>query len=208
MFDCVLLAAGGSTRMGAMGGAPSKPLLPFATSITLIEAAALAALGAGCRVLLVLGHRGDEVASLFDKPAYAAPRGAGLLELLRNPRWEEGMIGSIQAALGLVRGEAFFVAHADMPFIESADYLALAAARERAAALPGAGEAVFFASCGSRPGHPVLIPGAWIPAIAALGPGEKLRPFFSGRPSALVETGERALRDIDTPSDYEAALAP
>jgi CTP:molybdopterin cytidylyltransferase MocA len=107
-----------------------------------------------------------------------------------------------------VIGEAFFVAHADMPFVESADYLALAAARERAAALPGAGEAVFFASCGGRPGHPVLIPGAWIPAVAALGPGEKLRPFFSGRLSVLVETGERALRDIDTPSDYEAALAP
>jgi molybdenum cofactor cytidylyltransferase len=202
MYDCILLAAGASSRMGA-----PKPLLPFAIEKTLVETAARAALGAGCRVLLVLGHRGEEVASLFEKPDYAASRGAGLLEFARNPRWEEGMVGSIQAALGLVSGEAFFVAHADMPFVESADYLALAAARAGSTALPGAGEAAFFASHDGESGHPVLIPSAWIPAIAALGPGEKLRPFFADRPSILVETGERALCDIDTPSDYEAAVA-
>jgi molybdenum cofactor cytidylyltransferase len=217
MLDCILLAAGGSTRMGAMGGvAASKPLLPFTPAgagdlptgkLTLVETAARAALGAGCRVLIVLGHRGEEVASLFEKPYYAALRGSGLLVFAHNPRWEEGMVGSIQAALELTSGDAFFVAHADMPFVESADYLALAAARAGAAARPGWGETAFFASHDGESGHPVLMPSAWITAIAAIGPGEKLRPFLADRPSILVETGERALRDIDTPSDYQAAIA-
>jgi CTP:molybdopterin cytidylyltransferase MocA len=125
-----------------------------------------------------------------------------MLLVVRNPRWESGMVASIQAALPAVAGEAFFVAHADMPFVESDHYAALASARDHRSG----GEAAFFASCAGEAGHPVLIPSAWIPELAAFPPGEKLRPFFGNRPSALVETGPGALRDIDTPSDYDEAI--
>jgi len=217
MFDCVMPAAGASSRMRSSrmrspdGSAAFKPLLPFAGA-TLAETAAAAALGAGCRLLLVVGYRGDEVAAAFDAAPYRAFREAGSLLVVRNPRWEEGLLGSIQAALPFVRGEAFFIAHADMPFLRSEGYAALAFARAgKAPARPGAAgegleEAAFIASCGGKRGHPVLLPSAWAPAIAALPPGDRLWPFLREKPAVLVEIGQEALRDIDSPGDYELAL--
>jgi len=199
MFDCVLLAAGASSRMSSPG-APStpKPLLPFAGR-ALVEVAARSALEAGCRVLLVVGNRGDEVAALFDAADYGEARAKARLRVVRNPAWAAGMVGSIQAALPLVRGEAFFVAHADMPFIKPEDYRAIAAAR--ASSLQGA----FCGSYRGEAGHPMLLPSAWIPEMLALPAGERLRPFLAGRHLTLVETGPGALRDIDTPGDYVEA---
>jgi molybdenum cofactor cytidylyltransferase len=210
VFDCIMPAAGASSRMRSSrmrspdGSAAFKPLLPFAGA-TLAEAAAAAAIGAGCRLLLVVGHRGDEVAAVFDAARYCPLREAGLLLVVRNPRWEEGLLGSIQAALPFVRGEAFFVAHADMPFVRPEDYAALASARPGAAG-EGFEETAFIASCRGKRGHPVLLPSAWATEIAALPPGEGLRSFLRERPSVLVEIGQAALRDIDTPGDYKLAL--
>jgi CTP:molybdopterin cytidylyltransferase MocA len=111
------------------------------------------------------------------------------------------MVCSIHAALPAVRGEAFFIAHADMPFVDPESYRSLAAAREARMI-----EAAFVASHLGRAGHPVLLPSAWIPGILALPPGDRLRPFLSDKPSVGVETGPGALRDIDTPEEYLAAL--
>jgi molybdenum cofactor cytidylyltransferase len=226
MHDCVIPAAGASARMRRGGG--FKPLLPFAAAPkggapiggapigdsptgekTLVETAVDAALAALCRVVLVVGYRGEEIAALFAGASRRAALEDGRLIVVRNPRWEEGLVGSIQAALPAVAGEAFFVAHADMPFVAPGHYAALASAREAwitgLAPIPK-GEAVFFASWRGQAGHPVLIPSAWIPELAAFAAGEKLRPFFEDRPRVLVETGPGALCDIDTPLDYERAM--
>jgi molybdenum cofactor cytidylyltransferase len=228
MLDCIMPAAGASSRLRFLGsrmrapGKAFKPLLPFRGS-TIVETSAAAALGAGCRLILVVGHRSDEVEALFGEPRYREPREEGRLLVVRNPRWEEGLLGSIQSALPLLGSEAFFVAHADMPFVESGHYASLAAARAawagmraKAAAqfkafLP-AGAAgplednAFVAACEGKRGHPVLIPSAWAAEIAALPPGDGLRAYLGEMPSALVEIGPAALRDIDTPGDYERAL--
>jgi molybdenum cofactor cytidylyltransferase len=211
MYDCVVAAAGASSRMGS-----PKPLLPWRGS-TMVEAVVGAALGAGCRVLLVVGCRGTEVAAPFlrrtaragSEPGPGGPAGAaapGAVEIVDNPAWELGMTGSIQAALGRVGGEAFFVAHADMPLLPSSVFAALAAERETRLR-SGATEAALFASRGGAKGHPALIPSAWIPDILGLGPGVKLRDFIERRPYALVDVGEDyALIDVDTPEDYARAL--
>ncbi|MGA2548018.1 MAG: NTP transferase domain-containing protein [Rectinemataceae bacterium] len=199
MFDCVMPAAGASSRMGDL-----KPLLPFAGS-TLVEAAVGAALDAGCRVLLVVGNRGAEVASPFGTEAHRAARERGRFLVVDNPNWERGLLGSIQAALSLVVGDAFFLAHADMPFIESVDYRALAEARAERTS-NGLADAAFFASHDGVRGHPVLLPSAWIPEMLALDARGMMKDFLADRPIALVETGRGALRDIDTPEDYEAAM--
>ena len=195
MYDCVMPAAGAASRMGRL-----KQLLPLRGS-TIVELSAGAALAAGARLLLVLGHAAYEVEALFRAPAYAAALGEGRLHFVPNPLWEEGLLGSIQAALPLVRGEAFFVAHADMPFVEIASYAGLAAAFEE-----GGPPRAVFAAHGGRRGHPALLPSAWIPEILALDPRLSLGDFASRRPCLLVETGSGALRDIDTPGDYGEAL--
>ena len=211
MYDCVIPAAGASSRMGKPGkSATLKPLLPFRGS-TLVETAVAAALEAGCRVLLVVGNGAAEVALRFDAAAYSAARGEGRLRLVENPRWEEGMLGSIQAALPSVTSAAFFLAHADMPFIEAAHYRAIEAAYAGAGgAATGSvavGGAAAFGSHDGVRGHPALLPSAWIPAILAIDPRLSLRDFVSLRPLVLVETGIGSLRDIDTPEDYCRALS-
>jgi CTP:molybdopterin cytidylyltransferase MocA len=217
VFDCIMPAAGASSRMrsprlrppesaegGSSGGeAAFKPLLPFSGS-TLVETAASAALGAGCRLLLVVGCRGEEVAEVFEASRYQEARESGRFLFVRNPRWAEGLLGSIQAALPELRGDAFFVSHADMPFLRPEHYATLATARRDLS--PGAGETAFVASCEGRRGHPVLLPSAWASAIAALPPGEGLRDYLRRMPRVHVEIGSAALRDIDTPDDYERAL--
>jgi CTP:molybdopterin cytidylyltransferase MocA len=232
MFDCIMPAAGASSRMRASassaGEAPRaedapnggfKPLLPFGGS-TLVEAAAAAALGAGCRLILVVGHRGDEVAALFSAERYREAREAGRIVAVRNARWEDGLLGSIQSALPLVRSEAYFIAHADMPFLRPEDYRALAEARARAADRVGAasaadkvgaanalaGEIAFVASCGGRRGHPVLLPASWAAEMSALPKADGLKAYLAGKSCELVEIGSAALCDIDTPGDYERAL--
>ena len=193
MPDCVVAAAGASSRMGGF-----KPLLPLGGR-AMVDIVASRAREAGCRVLVVVGYRGDEVARLFE--------GREGVVVVGNPRWEEGMLGSIQAALGLVRGEAFFCMNADMPLVTAAAYAALAAARDarNKSAPPGAGPtgAAFFAAAGGREGHPVLLPAAWIPEILLLPRAGRMRDFLAGRPRELVELGDDAvLTDIDTPEDY------
>jgi len=184
-----------------MGG--FKPLLPFAGA-TLVEASVRSALDALCRVLLVVGHRGKEVAELFEAASYDDLRRAGRIVVVENTRWEEGMVGSIQAALPAVEGAAFFISHADMPFVAAEDYRALASAwtARAKAAMPAAS---IFAAWEGRVGHPVLLPVAWAPGMRRLGRGDALRDFLADRTRELVETGPRALRDIDTPADYAQA---
>ena len=203
LIDCVIAAAGGSTRMGR-----PKQLLPFGpegSGLTMLGSVVAAALEAGCRALVVLGCRAAEVeASLRGGPLGPA-LASGLVAAVPNPRWEEGMLGSIQAALGQVRGEAFFEMHADMPLVPASAYGLLAAARDarRRAGLP---EAALFASFRGEPGHPVLIPSAWIPEILGLEPGSRLKPFLAARGMELVEAGDPAvLADLDTPEEYRRA---
>jgi len=216
MFDCVIPAAGASSRMrrpagpaisagqAISTGQAFKPLLPFAGS-SLVETAVASALGASCRVILVTGNRGAELASLFAGEGHLAARDEGRLLLVDNPRWEEGFLGSIQCALPLVEGDSFFLSLADMPFISSGDYRSLADALLRLRAAKAPPTAVHGAHEGRR-GHPALLPSAWIPEILAQGRGGTMKDFLKGRPLLLVETGSGALRDIDTPEEYAAAL--
>lgn len=188
--DCVIPAAGASSRMGAW-----KPLLPWGSS-TLVETTAGVALAAGCRVLLVLGNRGEELRARF-----GTWKGVVFVE---NPDWELGMLGSIQKALPLCRGSAFFTIPADMPLVGPGIYEFL---RRAAASRTEPGPCAFFAAHDGRQGHPVLIPSLWIPEILRLSPGGMLKDFLAPRPRVLVEAGSAAVhRDLDTRADYETAL--
>jgi molybdenum cofactor cytidylyltransferase len=174
-----------------------KLLLPWGKS-TIVETVVGAVLEAGLEALVVAGYRGDELHALLD--------GRPGVQLVDNPEWRQGMLGSILSALDLVRAEAFFVTPADMPMIGSGIYRLLTAeARSGAKSRSHA----YFAACGGIPGHPVLIPRDRIPAMKALDRGGKLRPFLMEGPWCLVETGEAAVHaDIDSPADFEAARQP
>lgn len=205
-IDCIIPAAGASTRMGDW-----KPLLPFGKS-TIVETTVASAIAApiegGIRVLLVAGYRGDELHGLFE-------RRSGVV-IVDNPAWERGMLGSIQAALPFVNSDRFFVVHADMPLVPSSSYGVLyrASRRDRG---PGSGEdderddgvgVPLFASFRGKAGHPVLVPATLIGDILGLDPAGRLRPFLMERGGRLVDCGTRAvLADLDSRADYEKAIS-
>lgn len=190
-IDCVIPAAGASTRMGDW-----KPLLPFGGSTiveTTVETALAAPIEGGVRVLLVAGYRGAELHRLF--------AGRAGITIVDNPGWEAGMLGSIQAALPLVGSGCFFIVHADMPLLPSAVYRILYGAAQAA-------ERPLFASFRGEPGHPVLVPSGLIGGMLALDPAGKPRPFLMRRGGLLVDCDTPAvLADLDSRADYERAIS-
>jgi len=107
----VVLAAGGSTRLGE----EAKQLLPWQPGGVLVGRAVEIALAAGAidEVVVVTGHRAGEVqAALADRPVRA----------VFNPDWQSGQSSSVAAgltALGPEVGAAVFVL-ADQPTVQPA----------------------------------------------------------------------------------------
>src|SRR5689334_14594664 len=79
----IVLAAGESRRMGTL-----KPLLPYGSG-TVIQAVVRSLKASPVdRVLVVLGHRADEIA--------ASLAGEGV-EIVLNPDYRDGMLTSVQS---------------------------------------------------------------------------------------------------------------
>jgi molybdenum cofactor cytidylyltransferase len=199
MLDCIIPAGGASSRMGSW-----KPLLPWlptgeGSPRCVVEATVDAALASGCSVVLVGGYRGEELAALFS--------GRAGVEVVQNPAWERGMLGSIQRGMEALGPLPFFTIPADMPLVGPAVYTRLfdALAAGEAQGLPAR---TLFASFRGEAGHPVFIP-AWLaPRIAALPPGERLRPFLLREEHLFVDcSDESVLVDLDDEAAYSAALA-
>jgi len=183
-LDCILLAAGASSRMGR-----PKLLLPF-RGTTIIGATIGTVLGAGLRAIVVT-RPGDEAL----RRAIAGMAG---VELVVNPEPERGMLSSLQAGAERVRTERFFFLPADMPFVGMEIFYSLAARRAAGPVIPIAG---------GRKGHPVLMPSALMPALLALPYDAPLKNLILASGPSYEETGDEAvLRDIDTGSDYAEAL--
>ncbi len=193
MFDCVIPAAGASSRMGAW-----KPGLAFRGG-TLLSAAAGIARDAGCRVIVVAGRDADSIpgalGSLADR-----------VEIVPNPAWEEGMLGSLQAGMARVQTPFFFVLPADMPFVPVAAFRALAREAEirRDEGIPAR---PIFPSFRGEPGHPVLIPSGLIPEALRLPRDGRFKDYLETRGPVYREVPDPGIRaDLDTRTEYEGAL--
>ncbi len=185
----VLLAAGGSSRMGS-----PKQLLTLEGE-SLVRRAARAALGSACDgVVAVLGAHAEAVAGEL----------AGLdLTQVRNSDWGEGIGASIRCGLEEVLAreptcEAVLLVLADQPGVTSA-------LLDRLVAEWRAGECglVACAYAGSL-GAPALFARAHFEALRGLGGDRGAKALLLERESEVrrVEFPDGAI-DIDTPQDYE-----
>lgn len=187
----VVLAAGSSSRMGAF-----KPLLEV-RGRTLLERAVGVFTEAGVRdVVVVAGHRRDEVA--------AAAAGAGA-RVITNPGYDQGMFSSLRMGmLGLDPGVTrFFVLPADVPLVRPETIGRLL--RQGRVARGGAA-AVVYPLSGGVEGHPPLLDGALRAEIRAADPPGGLRELLLGHAaaSAVVEVDDPGvLLDADTPEDLD-----
>lgn len=196
----IVLAAGRSSRMREL-----KPLLEVGAS-TLLERAVGAFTAVGIdEVVVVTGHRGDEVAPVAARVG-AVP--------VPNLRFDDGMYSSVQAgvaalAAGVTR---FFLLPADVPLVrpETVGRLARAAgspagpAAGQSTAGGVAGPAVVFPAFRESTGHPPLISAALRDEILGGRPAGGLRELLMrhSASSLLLEVDDPGvLLDADTQDD-------
>jgi molybdenum cofactor cytidylyltransferase len=185
-FAALLLAAGRSTRMGG-----ASKLLADLGGMAIVRRAAEALVAGGAAPLIVVtGHLASGVAGALEGLA---------VRLVHNPRFADGMAGSLAAGLAAVpEGCAgVVVALGDMPLVRPADI-----ARVLAAYDPAARREIVVPVWEGRRGHPVLWPARLLPELAAVEGDRGGRAVMARNADVLHEvaaTDEGVLIDIDTP---------
>lgn len=195
----ILLAAGESTRMGR-----TKALLPWAGA-TLIEYQVRELRAAGVEdVLVVLGHDAESI-----RPHIPTEPSAGTGQHVRvvvNEAYRSGRASSLRA------GASALPDSADPIVILSIDQ---PRPREIARALLEAhaagGASITLPAYRGHRGHPVVLAGALLAELReASEEAQGLRGVIAAHEASLREVAvdnELALLDLNTPEEYEAALA-
>ena len=187
----VVLAAGGSTRLGQ-----PKQLLTRGGETLVRRAARLALESGASRVLVVVGAQADVVRiAVADLP----------VECIVNPAWQTGMAGSLRLAAQTLASHtgATLLLACDQPALELAHLQAL---REAAQRVPSGSAATRF---GERLGIPALVSARMLQKALVLGDGDRgLRDVFNAAGAAVAACDAPLLaHDIDTPEDVAAAVA-
>ncbi|WP_246761253.1 NTP transferase domain-containing protein [Erwinia sp. BNK-24-b] len=185
MKQCIMLAAGLSSRMGHW-----KMLLPW-KDLTVLDSALQNALAFCDTVILVTGHRAAELRQRYaDRPS---------VRLCHNADYMAGMFSSVRCgAAALLPGERFFIVPGDMPAIDPNVYRLLWHYRTCYCLLP---------SYAGGNGHPALLPAIMREHILAAPETETLRTLMQicGRESLPV-TSSTIHWDVDTPAQYQRLL--
>jgi len=188
----IILSAGRSTRMGE-----PKALLRFGNWTALELAVRNAAAGGLGRVVVVIGHRAEEIR--------AAHTFAGIgvdFSWVLNRAPESEQIESLKIGLKALEKEhleAFLFQPVDYPLVTKLDFAALVLAH-RAHSGP---ERVFIPTYQDRRGHPVLCRAKMREAILELPPGRTARDALDQGGIVHVEVPNRGVvEDMNTPDDY------
>jgi len=190
----VVLAAGRSTRMGAInkliaeiGG---KPLVRIAAEQALASHAS--------PVIVVTGHEREKVEAAL----------AGLtVRFVHNPDYADGLGTSLKAGIAAVPKEAdgAIVCLGDMPQVDATLIDKLLAAFD-----PERGALVVVPSIDGRRGNPVVWSRRFFNDLMAVQGDVGARHLIASYVEAVVEVpvkGEAALTDVDTPESLSAVKA-
>ncbi|KAF1720970.1 MAG: nucleotidyltransferase family protein [Pseudoxanthomonas sp.] len=186
----VVLAAGGSTRLGR-----PKQLLTRDGETLVHRAARLALASGAARVRVIVGaHADDVVAAVRDLP----------VECLVNPRWNEGLAGSVRVALDALAAHdrATLLLTCDQPALDLVHVQVLLAA---ARAAPSGSAATRF---GDRVGVPAVVAPTMLPAARDLQGDRGLCDVLNAAGAGVIACDAPDLGiDIDTPEDVAEAVS-
>ncbi len=188
----LILAAGYSSRMGAF-----KPLLPLGGS-TVIERAVGSFVQAGVRdVRVVLGHKAEALHPILGR--------LGVRPIL-HANYEAGMFSSVVAGVSSLDADTagFFVLPVDTPLVKPRTIRALSQAFQATRSR------IIYPCFLQQRGHPPLIPASYIPEILTWARPGGLRALLDEHRDASIDlevADQGILLDLDTPEDYQAALA-
>ena len=190
----VVLAAGRSTRMGAInkliaeiGG---KPLVRIAAEQALASRAS--------PIIVVTGHQRERVEAALE----------GLpVRIVHNPDYAEGLGTSLKAGIAAVPAEAdgAIVCLGDMPQVTSPLIDKLLAAFD-----PERGALVVVPSIGGRRGNPVVWSRRFFHDLMQIQGDIGARHLIGAYTEAVIEVpvaGDAALIDVDTPESLSAVKA-
>ncbi|MDF7679137.1 NTP transferase domain-containing protein [Enterobacteriaceae bacterium ESL0689] len=180
--ECIMLAAGLSSRMGKW-----KMMMPWGEG-TILDSALASALTFCDRVILVTGFRGDELAACYcDHPA---------IEVVFNPHYQRGMFSSVQCGVSHIHTSRFFLALGDMPEVTAGIYQRLWNSTDaQTCAIP---------AYEKGKGHPVLLVQPAADLIRSAPEGTTLRDVIDQMATRIVPVNVEGIRwDIDTPQQYQ-----
>lgn len=191
MISGIVLAAGTSSRLGQpkqlmeLGG---RPILQH-----VLDAASAAGLD---ELVVVLGHRAEDVAAALTLPANA--------RTVVNPDYATGQASSMRTGLTAASpsSEATLLLLGDQPAMRPADIRAVVAAYRS-----GAGPVVQSSYRGT-PGHPVLFDRSVWPDLLAVEGDRGARDVIKAHPDWVtrVDLDADLPPDLDTMEDYRRML--
>jgi len=187
----VVLAAGGSTRMGQ-----AKQLLPIAGQPMVRRAAQTVCQAGLAQVVVVVGAQAEPVAEAL----------AGLpVQIVVNEAWAAGLSTSVRAGLEALRPEiqAVLMVLADQPAL-STGLLEKLVARYEATGAP-----IVAPLFEGRRGNPILFDRSLFDALGAVEGdrgGRELLQLYEEQVERLEIDDAAILIDIDTPQDYDTVL--
>lgn len=190
----VVLAAGRSTRMGAV----NKMLAEIGGKPLVRIAAEQALASRSWPVIVVTGHERERVEAAL----------AGLaVRFVHNPDYADGLGASLKAGIAAVPADAdgAIVCLGDMPQVDSALIDKLLAAFD-----PERGALVVVPSIDGRRGNPVVWSRRFFHDLMAISGDIGARHLIGSYAEAVVEVpvkGAAALTDIDTPESLSAVKA-
>ena len=191
MLAAVILAAGGSSRMGQ-----PKQLLKFRGTSLLRRAIDTALAVPADQVIVVLGAAADQL-----MPECEATRATVVL----NDQWQEGVSTSLRGGLAAVSSEArgVFIYPADMPLV-TPEALRELAHRQQVSGRPAA-----MTEAGGVRGVPVFITRSMFPALMIqegdIGGAQYLRAHPEAVEAVHFDDAD-LVRDVDRPEDYSRLL--
>jgi molybdenum cofactor cytidylyltransferase len=190
----IVLAAGRSTRMGAL-----NKMLAEIGGKPLVRIAAEQALASRAKpVIVVTGHQQSQVeAALADLP----------VRFVHNPDYAEGLGTSLRAGIAAVPAEAdgAVVCLGDMPQVDAGLIDKLIAAFD-----PGKGALVVVPSSDGKRGNPVVWSRRFFSELMSIGGDVGARYLIGQYAEAVAEvplSGDAALTDVDTPESLKAVKA-
>ena len=189
----ILLAAGESSRMGQL-----KALLPW-RGVTLLEHQVSCLLDGGAkRVVVVLGHRADELRPLLE--------GKEKVSWALNPDYLQGKTTSIKTGLAVLDRDAvedILLLNVDQPrtAADVSRILNIHRAHDYAITVP-----VYQ----GKGGHPIILSGALLDELRSINEeSQGIKAVVRRRPEAVNRTlldNPEILLDLNTPEQYRAAV--
>ncbi|WCE31695.1 molybdenum cofactor cytidylyltransferase [Vibrio sp. SCSIO 43137] len=179
--DCIINAAGLSSRMGEW-----KMMMPYKNA-TILDTSINNALGFCRRVILVVGHRGEELEQKYAQHPD--------ILLVKNEQYRQGLMGSVKLGIQEVKSNYFFITHGDMPFISPETYQKMWQKKS---------DSVLFPGTPAEAGHPVLIPAKYKTNLIEDSRHSSMKKLLMTFPVNYLSLDDKRIHlDIDTQQDYK-----